>query len=102
MRTALAYLETLSMVSEADEDTGDSGDTATEKALDKAREAFDGTYQREGEWARSAYLQRAFESFDDVALDLPRWAEALYGGLMGRVRLGTFEADAVAGQGVGA
>jgi exodeoxyribonuclease V gamma subunit len=102
MRTALAYLETLSMVSEADEDTGCTGDSATENALDKAREAFDGTHQREGEWAHSAYLQRSFESFDDVALDLPGWAEALYGGLMGRVRLGTFEAESVSGQGVGA
>lgn len=102
MRTGMAYLETLSMVSEADEADEDAGDTSAEKALDKAREAFDGTYQREGEWARSAYLQRSFESFDDIAVDLPTWAEAFYGGLIGLVRPGAFEADTVSGQGGGA
>jgi len=34
-----------------------------------------------GEWAESAYLQRAFAGYDDIADDLPHWAQALYGDL---------------------
>jgi exodeoxyribonuclease V gamma subunit len=34
-----------------------------------------------GEWAQSAYLQRAFDGYDDIAEGLPLWAQALYGDL---------------------
>jgi exodeoxyribonuclease V gamma subunit len=50
---------------------------------DAARAAFDtqpGT-GFPGEWAQSAYLQRAFDSYDDIAEGLPQWAQELYGDL---------------------
>jgi exodeoxyribonuclease V gamma subunit len=34
-----------------------------------------------GEWEQSAYLQRAFSSYADVADGLPHWAQELYGDL---------------------
>ena len=34
-----------------------------------------------GEWAQSAYLQRAFADYDDIAEGLPQWAQVLYGDL---------------------
>lgn len=34
-----------------------------------------------GEWGQSAYLQRAFDDYGDIADDLPRWAQVLYGDL---------------------
>ena len=34
-----------------------------------------------GEWEQSAYLQRAFASYDDLEEGLPHWAQALYGDL---------------------
>jgi exodeoxyribonuclease V gamma subunit len=45
-----------------------------------ARAAFaGGTFG--GEWDQSAYLQRAFASYDDVAEGLAHWAQELYGDL---------------------
>lgn len=38
-----------------------------------------------GEWAQSAYLQRAFASYDDVREGLSHWAQVLYGDLAARV-----------------
>jgi hypothetical protein len=61
--------------------------TPDEDANEKAREAFEGSFMRDGEHARSAYLQRAFEHFDDIENELPRWAEALYGVLARTVKV---------------
>ena len=58
-----------------------------EVALSQAQIAFDGGYATEGEWGRSPYLQRSFESFDDIAQSLPHWADALYSGLLTQVQL---------------
>ena len=49
-----------------------------------AREAFEGG-QRGGELAESAYLQRAFVSYDDLADALPHWAQVLYGDLLAHI-----------------
>lgn len=38
-----------------------------------------------GEWDESAYLQRAFAGYDDIADGLPHWAQVLYGDLAGWV-----------------
>jgi len=94
LRTGLAYLEVLEEKSEkpgsepvhspADMEIDASLD---ERALAHARDAFDGRYLAEGEWGRSPYLQRSFESFDDMAPSLPQWADALYGGLLKQVQL---------------
>jgi len=48
---------------------------------DAALETFEGG-QRGGERAESAYLQRAFGSYDDLAETLPQWAQTLYGDLV--------------------
>ena len=104
LRTGLAYLQALhngedksgSYKSGSDPDNSDpdnsQGDTEDEEslaevALSQAQIAFDGGFATEGEWDRSPYLQRSFESFDDIAQSLPHWADALYGGLLTQVQL---------------
>ncbi len=49
-----------------------------------ARETFE-RGQRGGELAESAYLQRAFAGYDDLADSLPCWAQALYGDLLAHI-----------------
>jgi exodeoxyribonuclease V gamma subunit len=51
---------------------------------EEAQKTFEGG-QFGGERAESAYLQRAFESYDDVSDGLPHWAEELYGDLLAAV-----------------
>jgi exodeoxyribonuclease V gamma subunit len=55
---------------------------------EEAQKVFEGG-QYGGERAESAYLQRAFESYDDLSDDpgegLPHWAEELYGDLLAAV-----------------
>lgn len=51
---------------------------------DAARAAFEGG-QFPGEWDQSAYLQRAFASYDEVMPGLPHWAQELYGDLMAQL-----------------
>jgi exonuclease V gamma subunit len=53
---------------------------------DAARDAFDGNGRRDGERARSAYLQRSFESYDDIQDELGLWAPRLYAELIARTR----------------
>lgn len=45
-----------------------------------AEDTFDGG-QYGGELAQSAYLQRAFEGYSDLATELPHWAQVIYGDL---------------------
>jgi hypothetical protein len=55
---------------------------------EEAQKTFDGG-QFGGERAESSYLQRAFESYDDLNDDLggglPHWAEELYSDLLAAV-----------------
>jgi exodeoxyribonuclease V gamma subunit len=53
----------------------------TKDPHDAALETFEGG-QRGGERAESAYLQRAFASYDDLADALPQWSQTLYGDLL--------------------
>jgi len=55
---------------------------------DAAREAFEGG-QRGGERMESAYLQRAFASYDELAESLPDWAPLLYGDLLAQAEVST-------------
>ena len=101
LRTGLAYLQALhngeksgksgSEKSGSDPDNSQSDpedeESLAEVALSQAQIAFDGGFATEGEWGRSPYLQRSFESFDDIAHSLPHWADALYGGLLTQVQL---------------
>jgi exodeoxyribonuclease V gamma subunit len=53
-----------------------------------AQNVFDGGYYA-GERTESAYLARTFESYDDIALELPGWAKLLYGDMAQHVQLAT-------------
>lgn len=77
-QAALAYLQALP--------AGDEGQEAEDQALAAARTAFEGGFQRPGEWERSAYVQRAFERFDEIEAELPHWAQQLYGRLVQEAR----------------
>jgi len=94
LRCALAYLEAMQdthapaqAATHAPHQALDGEESLNELALRQAQEAFEGSFATEGEWGRSPYLQRSFESFDDIAHDLPKWAHQLYGGLMTQVQL---------------
>jgi len=110
LRTGLAYLQALH-ASEKSEKSGSDldnsqGDTEDEEslaevALSQAQIAFDGGFATEGEWGRSPYLQRSFESFEDMAPHLPHWASTLYGALITQVQL-THAVDATEQPGEGA
>lgn len=56
----------------------------TKDPHEEAQKTFEGG-QFGGERAESAYLQRVFESYDDLSNDLPHWAEELYGDLLAAV-----------------
>jgi exodeoxyribonuclease V gamma subunit len=82
-KTAWTYLVTLQHNS-AQEAAGKPGKDPHEEA----QKTFEGG-QFGGERAESAYLQRSFESYDDLNDDLggglPHWAEELYGDLLAAV-----------------
>ena len=52
-----------------------------------ARAVFEGGYRSGSEWSDSPYVARAFETYDDLADELPHWADALYAAMAGQVRL---------------
>ncbi|MCB8747794.1 exodeoxyribonuclease V subunit gamma [Rhodoferax sp. U2-2l] len=60
----------------------------TKDSHEATRDAFEGG-QRGGERAESAYLQRAFSSYDDLAEALPHWAQQLYGDLLAQAEVST-------------
>ena len=47
--------------------------------LSKAKTAFEGAYQKRGEFEDAPALQRVFTSFSDVADDMVTWSDRLYG-----------------------
>ena len=53
---------------------------------DAAQAVFEGTHKA-GERAKSAYLARAFESYDEIEAELPAWAERLYGDMARHLQL---------------
>jgi len=52
-----------------------------------AQAAFEDGFLGAGEMASSPYLARAFESYQDLEQELPQWAEALYGALLGHAQV---------------
>jgi exodeoxyribonuclease V gamma subunit len=80
-KTAWAYLLAVRQ-SQALADAG----KAVKDPHDAARDAFEGG-QRGGERAESAYLQRTFTSYSDLADALPSWAQQLYGDLLAHVEV---------------
>jgi exodeoxyribonuclease V gamma subunit len=94
LRTGLAYLQAMQGAAEVEESDAtqsqveaEGDELVTEAALRQAQDVFDGSFSTEGEWARSPYLQRSFESFEDMAPNLPQWASILYGALITQVQL---------------
>ncbi len=57
---------------------------------DAAQAVFEGTHKA-GERAKSAYLSRAFESYDEIEAELPDWAERLYGDMARHLQLTQIE-----------
>jgi exodeoxyribonuclease V gamma subunit len=53
-----------------------------EAALDKASKAFSDSFSEDNDYSRSLYVQRSFESFEDIREGLPQWAPLLYASLM--------------------
>ena len=47
--------------------------------LSKAKTAFEGAYQKRGEFEDAPALQRVFTSFSDVADEMGTWSDRLYG-----------------------
>ena len=92
LRTGLAFLASQgSSIPESETsavpDEAQTDESRLEAALRQAQDVFDGGFSTEGEWARSPYLQRSFDAFEDIAPSLPQWAHALYGGLLTHVQL---------------
>jgi hypothetical protein len=46
--------------------------------MGKAQTAFNGAYQKHGEYQDSSALQRVFNSFENIAPSLADWAARLY------------------------
>ncbi len=108
LRTGLAYLQAMQGAAatvESDpmksQEEAEGDESSVEAALRQAQEVFDGGFSTEGEWTRSPYLQRSFESFEDMAPNLPQWANNLYGALITQVQL-THAVDATEQPGEGA
>jgi exodeoxyribonuclease V gamma subunit len=53
----------------------------------KAKTAFEGAYQKRGEYEEAPALQRVFSSFRDVAEHLPEWSDRLYGPMRSAARV---------------
>ena len=57
-------------------------DEVNDKAHAAALQAFEGDFNRPGEWHASTCLQRAFPEFENLWPDLPMWAERVYGPML--------------------
>jgi exodeoxyribonuclease V gamma subunit len=57
-------------------------DEVNDKAHAAALQAFEGGFNRPGEWHASTCLQRAFPEFENLWPDLPMWAERVYGPML--------------------
>ena len=53
-----------------------------EQALDKASKAFSDSYAEDTDFAGSLYVQRSFDNFEPLCIDLPDWAAILYADLI--------------------
>lgn len=83
-KTAWAYVQAQA---QADRLAADQPDKEAKDPHGAARTIFEGGFNQQGERTASAYLTRAFESYDDIELELPGWAELLYGDLAQYVQL---------------
>jgi exodeoxyribonuclease V gamma subunit len=85
-KTGWAYAQAWAQAQSSQQDPDRHPDQEPKDPHEAAQTAFDGSHRRPGEYAESAYLARAFESYDDIAPELPHWAELLYGDLLQHAR----------------
>ena len=52
-----------------------------------AQAIFEGGFKRDSELTSSAYLARAFDSYQDIEEELPQWAQTLYGAMVSHASL---------------
>ena len=83
-KTAWVFLQTQA---QAERLAADSSDKALPDPHEAAQVAFDGGHYP-GERDESAYLARAFESYEDMAGELPGWAALLYGDMVAQAQTG--------------
>jgi exodeoxyribonuclease V gamma subunit len=82
-KSAWAYLQAQA---QADRLAATDPDKEPKDPHEAAQAVFEGAH-RAGERAESAYLARAFESYDEIEAELPAWAERLYGDMARHLRL---------------
>jgi len=87
-KTAWAYLQAQAQAARLAETKPDKVPKDPHEA---AQTVFEGA-RHGGERHESAYLARAFESYDDIEAELPDWAEHLYGDMARHIRLTPNEA----------
>jgi exodeoxyribonuclease V gamma subunit len=83
-KSACKYLSTLNAPHPSKNDDSDQIHAA---ALGAARQAFEGSQQRIGEWTDNASLQRIFKNFASIEAELPNLAHRLYGAIVQHARL---------------
>lgn len=88
-KTAWAYLQAQI---KSDRLASEQPDKETKNPRDAAQQAFEGDFYP-GELTESAYLARAFQSYNDIEVELPHWALQLYGDMSQRVQLGQEEGE---------
>lgn len=87
VKAGLAYVSEQAKSQAADDSQNDATQEAqseakNEAALDKASKAFSDSFSEDNDYSRSLYVQRSFESFEDIREGLPQWAPLLYGSLV--------------------
>jgi exodeoxyribonuclease V gamma subunit len=82
-KTAWAYLQAHAKAERVAVDRPDKVKDPHEVAQAK----FEGGFKRESELTSSAYLTRAFDSYQDIEEELPLWAERLYGAMAAHATL---------------
>ena len=80
--SAWAYLHSIAPARDAS-DSQAAGNSASPLAgVDEhelARTVFEGTFEKAPERKRSDYLARAFSDYEEIAPELPHWAQVIYG-----------------------
>ena len=87
VKAGLAYVSEQAKSQAADDSKNDATQEAqneekNEAALDKASKAFSDSFSEDNDYSRSLYVQRSFESFEDIREGLPQWAPLMYASLV--------------------
>jgi exodeoxyribonuclease V gamma subunit len=83
VKAGLAYVSEQVKSQTTDDSQNEAQQEAkNEAALDKASKAFSDSFSEDNDYLRSLYVQRSFESFDDIIEGLPKWAPLLYASLV--------------------